>query len=199
MHHSWIKRGIDCKLWEIFNVREGADRLVPGRASQGHRRRSRRPVEKSRSATCFEPGIDVLTVNKRFAMSLRLTRSWQGTGREPIWTIHRRAVLPSGHIIAIRLGEGKNRVLDYFLLPTREMIGSKIRFMEAGLHRFDGRRFRTSAHLTKAILHQIVCRADGQNESNLSRLDLLSLMAGRKRTMPDGGASVLISRQSVSA
>lgn len=116
-------------------------------------------LKKVGSAACFEPGIDVLTVNERFAMSLRLTRSWQGTGREPIWTIHRRAILPSGHIIAIRLGEGKNRVLDYFLLPTREMIGSKIRFMEAGLHRFDGRRFRTSAHLTKAILHQIIRRA----------------------------------------
>jgi hypothetical protein len=116
-------------------------------------------LKKVGSAACFEPGIDVLTVNERFAMSLRLTRAWQGTGREPIWTIHRRAILPSGHIIAIRLGEGKNRVLDYFLLPTREMIGSKIRFMEAGLHRFDGRRFRTSAHLTKAILHQIIRRA----------------------------------------
>ncbi len=100
-------------------------------------------LKKGGSVACFEPGIDVLTINDRFAISLRLARSWRGSGREPIWTINRRAILPDGHIIAIRLGEGNNSVLDYVLLPTREMIGSKVRFMEAGLHRFDGRRFRT--------------------------------------------------------
>jgi hypothetical protein len=116
-------------------------------------------LKKAGSVASFEPGIDVLTVNNRFAISLRIARSWRGPGREPIWTINRRAILPEGHIIAIRLGEGNNSVLDYVLVPTREMIGSKIRFMEAGLHRFDGRRFRTSAHLTKAVLHKIVGRA----------------------------------------
>ena len=113
-------------------------------------------LQKAGSVACFEPDIDVLTVNEHFAMSLRLARSWQGLDRKPIWTINRRAVLPDGHLIAIRLGEGNNGILDYILLPTSEMIGSKIRFMKAGLHRFDGRRFRTSAQLTTAIRHEIV-------------------------------------------
>jgi hypothetical protein len=104
----------------------------------------------------FEPGMDVLTLDRRFAISLRLARCWRGPGRELIWTINRRVVLPEGHIMAIRLGEGNKSVLDYFLLPTNEMSGMKIRFMEAGLHRFEGRRFQTSAHLTTAILHQVV-------------------------------------------
>ena len=103
----------------------------------------------------FEPGIDVLTVNNRFSISLRLARSWLGSGRGLVWTINRRVVLPAGHIVSIRLGEGNNNVLDYFLLPSREMIGSKIRFTEAGLRRFEGRRFQTLAHLTKAVLHKI--------------------------------------------
>jgi hypothetical protein len=64
--------------------------------------------------------------------------------------------LPEGLLVAIRLGEGNNGVLDYILLPTSEMIGSKIRFMEAGLHRFDGRSFRTSAQLTTEVLHEIL-------------------------------------------
>jgi DNA invertase Pin-like site-specific DNA recombinase len=113
-------------------------------------------LKKVGLVACFEPGIDVLTVNNRFAISLRLARSWRSSDRKPIWTVNRRAILPKGHIIAIRLGEGNNSVLDYFLLPTSEMIASKIRFMEAGLYRFDGHRFRTSAHLTKAVLHKIV-------------------------------------------
>ena len=77
--------------------------------------------------------------------------------------------LPNGHIIAIRLCEGSNDILDYFLLPTTEMIGRRIRFMEAGLHRFDGRRFRTSAHLTKAILHKIVGRASPTKPAQLTK------------------------------
>jgi hypothetical protein len=60
--------------------------------------------------------------------------------------------------MAIRLGEGNKSVLDYFLLPTSEMSGMKIRFMEAGLHRFNGCCFRTSASLTKAMLREIVGR-----------------------------------------
>lgn len=116
-------------------------------------------IEKAGSVAYFEPGMDALTINDRFAVSLRLARSWRGTGRELIWTINRRKTLPAGHIIAIRLGEGNNSVLDYLLLPTTEMVGRKIRFMAAGLHRFDGRRFRTSARLTRAVLHQIVGRS----------------------------------------
>lgn len=113
-------------------------------------------LKKAGSVACFEQGIDVLTVNNRFAISLRLARSWRASDRELIWTINRRAVLPDGHIIAMRLGEGNDSLLDYFLLPTKAMTGPKIRFMEAGLRRFDGCRFRTPAQLTKAIIHQLV-------------------------------------------
>jgi hypothetical protein len=66
--------------------------------------------------------------------------------------------LPEGYIIAIRLGEGNKSVLDYLFLPTREMIGIKIRFTETGLPRFSGHLFATPAHLAKAVLHQFSCR-----------------------------------------
>jgi DNA invertase Pin-like site-specific DNA recombinase len=112
-------------------------------------------LEKAGLVARFEPGIDVLAINDQFAISLRIARCWRGSDRKPIWTILRRICLPKGHIIAIRLGEGNKSVLDYLLLPTGEMTRLKIRFMEAGLHRFDGRRFRTCADLTKAVLHQI--------------------------------------------
>jgi DNA invertase Pin-like site-specific DNA recombinase len=116
-------------------------------------------LKRAGAVACFEPGVDVLTVNNRFAISLRLARSWRGPERKPIWTINRRIVLPKGHIIAMRLDEGNDGLLDYFLLPTKAMTGAKIRFMEAGLHRFDGCRFQTFALLTRAILHQVVGRA----------------------------------------
>jgi hypothetical protein len=111
-------------------------------------------LEKAGSVAWFEPGIDVLHVNQRFAISLRLARPWSAPNRNLIWTINRRATLPKGHIIAIRLGEESNRI-HYLLLPTNAMTSSKIRFMDAGLDRFSGCRFDTPARLTKAILDQI--------------------------------------------
>jgi len=115
-------------------------------------------LKKAGSVARFEPGIDLLTVDNRFAISLRLARSWQNSYRKLIWTINRRIALPEGYIIAIRLGEGNKSVLDYLFLPTREMIGRKIRFTETGLPRFSGHLFATPAHLAKAVLHQFACR-----------------------------------------
>jgi DNA invertase Pin-like site-specific DNA recombinase len=112
-------------------------------------------LETVGSIANFEPKTHVLTIDNRFAVSLRLARSWRDPARELIWTINRRTTLPDGHIVAIRLGEGNRSVLDYVLLPTSAMSRSKVRFMAAGLHRFDGCRFRTSAQLTNAILHQV--------------------------------------------
>lgn len=122
-------------------------------------------LEAAGSVARFEQGPDILTVDKRFAISLRLARCWLGPNRKPIWTINRRVVLPAGHIVALRLAEGHN-VLDYLLLPTAAMTGIKICFMEAGLRsRFDGCLFQTPAHLAKEITRQIVdCARTGKTK-----------------------------------
>jgi hypothetical protein len=112
-------------------------------------------LERAGAVAAFEPGADVLRINKRFAVSLRLARSWRGLDRKLIWTINRRTVLPKGYIVAIRLDERNKGVLDYCLLLTAAMTTLKIRFMEAGLYRFDGHRFQTFAQLTNAILRQL--------------------------------------------
>jgi lambda repressor-like predicted transcriptional regulator len=85
-------------------------------------------LQKEGWSARFEPGFDVLTVDDRVAISLRLARSWRCPGRKLIWTINRRISMPEGYIIAIRLGEANKSVLDYLLLPTSAMIGGKIRF-----------------------------------------------------------------------
>jgi hypothetical protein len=118
----------------------------------------------------FAPGIDVLTINERWAVSLRIARCWRGTDRKPIWTINRRQVLPAGHIIAIRLDEGNNCILDYLLFPATEMAGTKMRFMEAGLDRFDGKRFQTSATLARAVIASNTGCASAATRRRLSRL-----------------------------
>jgi hypothetical protein len=142
--------------------------------------------QKAGSAAHFEPGIDVLTVNDRFAISLRLARSWRGQGKELIWTVNRRISLPEGYIIAIRLDDGNKSVLDYILLTTGEITGIKIRFMEAGLPRFSGRRFGTSAQLAKAILNQIVLRAPARRTVVSSNRAYAATSKRTKGTQPKG-------------
>jgi hypothetical protein len=60
----------------------------------------------------------------------------------PHWSIQRRAYLPAGWIVAIRLGEQNKEILDYLLLPTTSVIGPLARFSEKararhGIDRFD--------------------------------------------------------------
>ena len=110
----------------------------------------------------FDPGIDLLTIDNRFVISLRLARSWQNGSRTPMWTIHRRVASPKGYIVAIRLGDRNKGVLDYLFLPTREMIGPKIRFTEVGLRRrFDRHVFTTPTRLAKAVLRQLISPTSG--------------------------------------
>jgi DNA invertase Pin-like site-specific DNA recombinase len=107
--------------------------------------------QKAGLGASFEPGVDVLSID-RLAISLRLARSWTDKKRNPIWTIYRRAVLPKGSILAIRLDQINRGVLDYFLIPTRQMKKDKIRFMEAGLHRMEVFRHPNLASVGAAIL-----------------------------------------------
>jgi DNA invertase Pin-like site-specific DNA recombinase len=102
----------------------------------------------------YEPGIDQLTIEDRAVVSLRLARPWQTPTRKTMWTISRRKVLREGYIAAIRLAADRVHVLDYLLVPTSEMTGRRIRFTEARLDRFDGRRVATLDYLAAMISRQ---------------------------------------------
>jgi DNA invertase Pin-like site-specific DNA recombinase len=115
-------------------------------------------------AARYEPGIDQLTVEDRTAVSLRLARPWQTPTRKTMWTISRRNFLREGHIAVIRLATDRVHILDYLLLPTSEMIGRRIRFTEARLDRFDGRRVATPACLAAMVSWQ--CKLEIPRKNN---------------------------------
>ncbi|MCA1542449.1 recombinase family protein [Bradyrhizobium sp. NBAIM32] len=81
----------------------------------------------------------ILVLNGALNVSLRVARAWKASREAPIWTIYRRAVLPEGLILAVRLNEQNRSPLDYFVFPTLEMRELRIRFSEvnrARLHRY---------------------------------------------------------------
>ena len=91
--------------------------------------------EKEGLTVHFDRGPDVLTVDG-MAVSLRLARLWMHEGREPLWIIRRRVVMPKGLILAVRLKEKNREILDYFVMPTQEMKARRIHFV-AGSSRLE--------------------------------------------------------------
>ena len=101
-------------------------------------------IKKAGGRFTFNGSPDCLLVNGTVSISFRIAR-WRAGKLEkhsPHWSIQRRAYLPAGWIVAIRLGEQNKEILDYLLLPTTNVIGPLARFSEKararhGIDRFD--------------------------------------------------------------
>jgi DNA invertase Pin-like site-specific DNA recombinase len=72
----------------------------------------------------------------------------------PRWMIQRRR-LPDGWIVAIRLGEHNNTILDYLLAPTAGTDGNTIRFTEKDHGRLGMDRFETSDALVRSVSRRV--------------------------------------------
>ncbi|WP_162131263.1 recombinase family protein [Bradyrhizobium yuanmingense] len=96
-------------------------------------------VEALGGQAAFNKKRALLILNGTLNVSLRVARAWKAQGEAPIWTIYRRAFLPEGLILAIRLDEHNKSSLGYFVFPTLEMHELRIRFSDvssARLHRY---------------------------------------------------------------
>lgn len=79
------------------------------------------------AAAVYDAETKVMTVDGRLSVSLRMARYYTAPRHAPAWLLHRRVIEPAGLILALRLDEEKNReVIDYFLLPLREMAKERI-------------------------------------------------------------------------
>ena len=94
------------------------------------------------------------------------------------WTIQRRR-LPDGLIVAIRLGEHNNSILDYLLVPTTGTDRNTIRFTEKDRSRLGMDRFETSDALVRSVSRRVTrlsrvaptkpARPNKQSRSNQSK------------------------------
>jgi DNA invertase Pin-like site-specific DNA recombinase len=108
-------------------------------------------IEKAGGKACFESGADVLTVDNRLPISLRIARCWRAAGESPNWAIRRRVRLPNGQILAIRLDEANDCIVDYFLLPSAMMKAPTFRFSERNRYRLESYHFATRDALLMSI------------------------------------------------
>ncbi|WP_249128699.1 MULTISPECIES: hypothetical protein [unclassified Bradyrhizobium] len=101
-------------------------------------------------------GPNCLLANKE-GVSFFLAR-WRGGEREtfsPHWSLKRRVGTPEGWIIAVRLGERNEAVLDYLLLRTADVTGSLMRFTERARLRHGPESFETFDALVKTLIRRV--------------------------------------------
>jgi DNA invertase Pin-like site-specific DNA recombinase len=88
----------------------------------------------------------LLTLNGEFTASLVLARCYEGKANSPRWHIRFDAGLLPDITIAMRLGPGNKSVLDYYLLPSVDVLWEKLRLapdngVVLDLYRFENLNF----------------------------------------------------------
>ena len=108
----------------------------------------------------FDSSNDCLRVNGHVNVSFRVAR-WlprKLKTHSSRWSIQRRASAPPGWIVAIRLGERNETLLDYLLLPTPKKGGALIRFSEKGRAHHRIARFERFDALVRALIPRVAER-----------------------------------------
>ena len=117
----------------------------------------------------FNVSTDCLLMNGKVCISFRIAR-WRAGKLEhhsSHWSIQRRARLPAGWIVAIRLGERNKAVLDYLLLPTTSSIGRLIRFSEKARARHGIDRFERFDALARSLIRRVTKKSRGAPTTSL--------------------------------
>ena len=137
-------------------------------------------IEKIGGRIAPSDSTEGLHVNGMMKIFFRVAR-WISGEKEQYsrrWTIQRRR-LPDGLIVAIRLGEHNNSILDYLLVQTAGTDGDMIRFTEKDRRRRGIGRFETSAALVRSVSRRVTrlirvaptkpARPNKQSKSNRSK------------------------------
>ncbi|WP_407174526.1 recombinase family protein [Bradyrhizobium sp. STM 3562] len=108
------------------------------------------------AAAIFDAETKVMTVDSRLTISLRIARYYVAPRHAPAWLVHRRKIEPAGLILALRLDEETNReVIDYFLLPLKEMAKERINLTATPRSRFAAYRCPTVNDVLRAVMSKV--------------------------------------------
>ncbi len=137
-------------------------------------------IEKIGGRIVPSDSTEGLHVNGKVSIFFRVAR-WISGEKEQYsrrWMIQRRR-LPDGLIVAIRLGEHNNSILDYLLVPTTGTDRNTIRFTEKDRSRLGMDRFETSDALVRSVSRRVTrlsrvaptkpARPNKQSRSNRSK------------------------------
>jgi DNA invertase Pin-like site-specific DNA recombinase len=114
-------------------------------------------IEKAGGQVAVSCSADCLRVNGTTNITFRIAR-WRPGKREnhsAHWSIEHRVHLPTGWIVAIRLGEQNEAVLDYLLFQRPRTAGRLIRFSENARARRGMERFGNVNALMRSLIRRV--------------------------------------------
>jgi DNA invertase Pin-like site-specific DNA recombinase len=122
--------------------------------------RLRKAFEKAGRCATLDPSTECLRIDNAVNICFRVAKWRQYEGRPLCWTLMNRVQLRKGWVVALRLGENNETILDYVLLPSASLafVRRLFWFSEATrpAHRIE--RFETFEELSRSLIKRI-CKA----------------------------------------
>jgi DNA invertase Pin-like site-specific DNA recombinase len=111
--------------------------------------------QKEGAQVTFDPSTFCLSVKDAVNICFGLAKWRKYEGRPVRWTLYLRARQPMGWIVAIRLGENNQTVLDHLLLPSPSVASDMLWFSEKGrpVHKIE--RFETFEELERSLIKRV--------------------------------------------
>ena len=115
----------------------------------------REAFEKAGRRASFDPSIACLRVNDAVSIGFGVAKWRMHEGRPVRWTLRRRARWPAGWIVAIRLGNNNESILDYILLPSPSITGNWLWISERSRSAHKVESFATFEELARSLVRRV--------------------------------------------
>ena len=115
-----------------------------------------RRVRALGGSAVFDATAHTLSVDNRLTVSFRIARYYPDRDKVAVWHVHRKAQLPAGLILALRLNKKNTEIIDYFLIPTTEMKKIRIAVRETQRYsRFDRYHIASIEDVIRKIMEAV--------------------------------------------
>ena len=123
----------------------------------GNAARLRQAFEEAGRRATLDPSIECLRIDNGVNICFRVAKWRKYDGRPLRWTLRRRVRWPKGWVVALRLGENNDSILDYVLLPSVSISfsGPFFWFSEDTRAEHGIERFKTFEELSRSLIKRI--------------------------------------------
>ena len=123
----------------------------------GNAARLRQAFEEAGRRATLDPSIECLRIDNGVNICFRVAKWRKYDGRPLRWTLRRRVRWPKGWVVALRLGENNDSILDYVLLPSVSLSfsGPFFWFSEDTRAEHGIERFKTFEELSRSLIKRI--------------------------------------------
>jgi len=130
----------------------------------------------------LDPSMECLQIDNGVNICFRIAKWRNHEGRPPRWTIMRRVRSPDGWMVALRLGESNESILDYLLFPSASLtyVARLFWFSEDTRAAHSIERFDSFGALSRSLIKR-VCKETRDTRTKPPRAPAVSRSKKRRR------------------